>query len=64
MLRKYGRIQTTGGIVPLAYAFGPNPKSPEALHVLLTHSNADKIKAAFDLAEPTPVSLEKTILSH
>ena len=54
MLRKYGRIQTTGGIVPLAYALGPHPKSPEALHVLLAHSNADKIKAAFDLAEPTP----------
>ena len=54
MLPKYGCIQTTGGIVPLAYALGPNPKSPEALHVLLTHSNADKIKAVFDLVEPTP----------
>ena len=54
MLRAHGRIRTPGRIVALADALGPHPKSPEALHVLLAHSNADKIKAAFDLAEPTP----------
>ena len=54
MLREHGRIRTPNGIVPLAYALGSHPKSPEALHALFAHSNADKIKAAFDLAEPTP----------
>ena len=54
MLRKHGRIQTLGGIAPLADALGQHPKSPDALHRLLTHRKADKIKAAFDLAESTP----------
>ena len=54
MLRKHGRIRTDGGIVPLEDALGPHPKSPKALHVLLFHSNADDIKKAFDLAQPTP----------
>ena len=54
MLREHGRIRTPIGIVPLANALGPYPKSPEALHVLLAHPKADKIKAAFDVAEPTP----------
>lgn len=54
MLREHGRIRTPTGIVPLTDALGPNPKSPEALHALLAHPKADKIKAAFDLIEPTP----------
>ena len=54
VLRKQGCVQTSGGIVPLADALGPHPKSPEALHALLAHPKADKIKAAFDLVEPTP----------
>ena len=54
VLRDYGQVQTFSGPVPLGHALGPYPKSPEALHALLTHPNADKIKAAFDLAEPTP----------
>ena len=54
VLRKQGRVQTSGGTVPLEDALGSHPKSPEALHALLAHSNADKIKATFDLAEPTP----------
>ena len=54
MLREHGRIRTSNGIVPLKDALGSPPESPEALHALLAHSNADKIKAAFDLAEPTP----------
>ena len=54
MLRENGRIRTPTGIVPLADALGPNPKSPEALHALLAHPKADKIKVAFGLIEPTP----------
>ena len=54
VLRKQGRVRTSGGTVPLADALGSHPKSLEALHALLAHSKADKIKAAFDLAEPTP----------
>ena len=54
MLREHGRIRTSGGIVPLSDALGPDPKSPDALHALLTHPKADRLKAAFDLAEPTP----------
>ena len=54
MLREHGRIRTSGGIVPLSDALGPDPKSPDALHALLTHSKADRLKAAFDLTESTP----------
>ena len=55
VLRNAGRIRTaSGAIVPLANALGPTPKNPEALHTLLALPMADKIKAAFDLAEPTP----------
>ena len=55
-LRKAGRVRTrNGAILPFADALGESPKSPEALHVLLRHPNADKIKEAFGLAAPTPV---------
>ena len=54
MLREHGRIRTPAGIVPLADALGQRPKSLEALHALLVHPNSDKIKAAFNLTEPTP----------
>ena len=55
MLREHGRVRTSGGgIEPLADALGPHPKSPEALHALLAHPKADKLKAAFDLIEPAP----------
>ena len=55
VLRKEGRVRTpSGGIVPLADALGPTPTKPEALHVLLAHPKADRIKEALDLAEPTP----------
>ena len=54
-LQRAGMVRTaTGGIVPLEDALGPTPKNPEALHALLGHPMADKIKAAFDLAEPMP----------
>ena len=54
MLRQHGRVRTPGGIAPLADALGPYPKNQEALHALLIHERADKIKAAFELSEPTP----------
>ena len=54
-LKKDGRVRTaTGGVVPFEDALGPTPKDPEALHALLSHPMADKIKAAFELAEPMP----------
>ena len=54
MLREHGRVQTSSGIVSLADALGPQPNNPAALHTLLKHPKADKIKKAFNLAEPTP----------
>lgn len=54
MLRRRGRVRTAGGIVPLANALGPQPKSAEALHALLVHPEAERIKSTFNLAEPTP----------
>ena len=54
MLLAHGRVRTPSGIVPLADAIGPHRKSQEALHALLVHPRADKIKAAFDLTEPAP----------
>ena len=54
LLRANGQVQTPAGIVPLDDALGPQPASPAALHALLQHLNADKIKAAFDLSDPVP----------
>ena len=54
MLPEHGRVRTLAGLVPMADALGSTPKSPEALHVLLVHPKADKIKETFDLAEPMP----------
>lgn len=54
LLREHGRVQTPEGIVPLADALGSQPKNLEALHTLLRHTNADKIKEAFKLSEPAP----------
>ena len=53
-LRTHGRISIAGGVVPFADALGPLPKSPAALHVLLQHPKADKIKQVFKLSEPVP----------
>ena len=53
-LRTHGRIRVASGIAPFADALGPLPKSPAALHVLLQHPKADKIKQAFRLSEPVP----------
>ncbi len=54
MLSKDGRVRTPGGIMPFADALGPQPKNPAALHALLEHPKADKIKGVFDLAELPP----------
>ena len=54
ILREYGRIRISDGIVPLSNALGAEPKCPEALHRLLRHPKADKIKEVFKLAEPMP----------
>ena len=54
MLRQYGRISTPSGIARLADGLDPHPKNPQALHALLIHAKADKIKASFGLEEPTP----------
>ena len=54
MLQKHGRIRTRDGIVPFADALGPQPRKPAALHALLAHPKADRIKETFGLAEPTP----------
>jgi len=55
ILRQEGRIRTKRGkIVSIADAAGPAPKNPGALQTLLSHPKADKIKKAFDLAEPIP----------
>ena len=54
LLRKHGRVRTSGGIVPLSDAIGPDPGSREALHILLNDPKAEKLKAAFELIEPDP----------
>ncbi len=54
VLRKEGRIQTASGAIPFADALGLTPKNLDALNALLAHPMADKIKVAFDLAEPIP----------
>ena len=40
--------------MPLEDALGPQPASPAALHTLLQHANAEKIRRAFDLSDPIP----------
>ena len=55
MLRKYGRVRTSDGIVvPFKDALGPQPENPAALRALLAHPKADRIKEVFNLSEPTP----------
>lgn len=53
-IRENGRIRVPDGIVPFVDALGPQPKSPTALHVLLRHPKADRIKQTFELSEPIP----------
>ena len=62
MLREHGRIRCGGEIVPMADALGPHP-APAALGVLLSHPMANRIRKAFDLAEPTvePVGEEDPV---
>lgn len=53
-IRRHGRVETPGGIVPFEAALGPRPRSPAALHALLRHPNAERIRRTFGLAEPIP----------
>ena len=55
MIRDHGRIATGEGPVPLREALGLRPRSTSALHLLLNHPNAEKIKDSFKLTEPDPV---------
>ncbi len=52
-LKEYGRIQAGDNIVPLADALNDPPKNAAALHALLEHPKAEKIREAFDLADLT-----------
>ncbi len=54
VLLRHGKLRTTAGVVPFAHALGARPKNPEARDALLAHPKADKIKAAFEMAEPAP----------
>lgn len=54
MLRLHGRLRVHGGIVPLDDALGEHPDNSSALLALLQHPYADRIKALFDLSDPTP----------
>ncbi len=53
MLRNYGRINTSNGIVPIQDAMGPEPIDIFALRHLLDLPLGDKIKRSFNLAEPS-----------
>jgi len=57
LLKVHGRVRTPAGVVPLSDALGRHPASPAALHTLLQHPNAAKIKEAFDLSDPVPAIL-------
>ena len=54
MIREHGRISTADGIVAFADALGDPPRNTDALLRLLRHPQADRIKAAFGLADPAP----------
>ncbi len=54
LLKKHGRIRTAAAVVPFVDALGEHPKNPAARDVLLAHPKSAKIRAAFDLADPTP----------
>ncbi|MYE02360.1 MAG: DEAD/DEAH box helicase [Alphaproteobacteria bacterium] len=56
MLKKYGCIRTSDGIAPVHSVLGKQPENPAALHTLLEHPKAEKIREAFDLADLTPDS--------
>ena len=54
MLRKCGMLRTSDGIIQLSKALGQQPESHAAWRTLMMHSKVGRIRAAFDLAEPTP----------
>ena len=56
LLRKYGRVQTPEGIVPLVEALGSPPKNSAALEALLSHPKAEEIKKVLHLGEKSPAT--------
>ena len=54
MLRKYGMLRTPNGIIALSRALGQQPESQAAWRALMMHPKIDRIREAFDLADPTP----------
>lgn len=54
MIRDHGRIRTADGIVAFADALGESPRNTDAAYRLMQHPRADRIKDAFDLADPAP----------
>lgn len=54
MIRNYGKIRTTDGIVQFSDALGPHPKNTVALGTLMKHRQAGRIKKAFELMQPIP----------
>ena len=54
-MRAHGRIKTEGGMYPLSSGIGDPPQNREVLYKLLSHPNADQIRVAFDLADPSEI---------
>lgn len=59
--RRWGRIATNAGSVPLSAALGASPQDPEALETLYRHPNSAKIKETLDLADPVPRTLGEQV---
>ena len=55
-LMQYGRIETVGGIFPLADGIGDPPANLAVRERLLEHPNGDAIRAAFGIPETLTVS--------
>ena len=55
-LRRYGRIETVGGIFPLVNGIGDPPANLAVRERLMEHPNGDAIRAAFGIPETLTVS--------
>ena len=56
LLKQYGRIETIGGIFPLADGIGDPPANLAVRERLMEHPNGDAIRAAFGIPETLTVS--------
>ena len=52
MIERHGRIRCAGGFANFRDALGQVPEEPRARRALLAHPMAERIRAAFTLAEP------------